>query len=448
MRLREPISDKGTFWLPDEDPDRQAVHGDLNVSEFGEVTLETFTTRDERASGLTVGMWGDDRIEIPKIIGSTRKHGMVVLQDCIRRQANTAIGQHSSFVENNFLAHVLFITAPPDAEVDLQFKTAGARMELLSRWLGIRSFEMDVDESSPDIAMRAATIRATVPDDIRFVINQELIITIKFQGIWPIGARRVEKASLSTDCWIVIESARPRELDYFKTIVHRFCRFIALASDSGVMLTGLWRRSGAIDNQDRNMNIFYRSAMQSEEAPDTHDFNFLFRRSDLGEHTVDFLQKWFDLEERVPRTTGLVLADLYGSPRSLDARILELMQAASLLAQDKLCQSRMQPERAVRVLLAEYEELFGGTDACKKLAKSASDSRNYFAHLNPKDEPKAATDRELVAIWQALEALLRLALVEAISPPGHDIVSIVRDRRAIHSRLDAYRRIMGLQELE
>ena len=447
MRVREPIADKGRFWLPGEDPDQHAVYGDLNVSEFGEVTLETFSTRDDRAGGLAVDVWDDDRLEIPKIIGLTPNHGMVILQDCIRESGNPKTEQYLSFTQKGFWAHVLFTNAPQDAEIDLQFETAGARIELLNRWFGIRGFEIDVDESSPDTAMKAATIRAAAPDDIYFVINHELTITIKFLGIWPIGSQRVEKASLSMDCRIVIESARPCKLDYFRTIAHQFCRFIALASDSGVMLTDLWGRSSAIGNQDQNMGIFYQSAMQSAEPPDTQDFNFLFRQPDLGEHTVDFLRKWFELEERVPRVTGLVLADLYGSPRSLDVRLLELIQAASLLAQDRLGKSRMQTERAIRVLLAKHKKLFGGADACKKLAKSASDSRNYFAHLNPKDEPKAATDRELVAIWQALEALLRLALVEAISPSEHDIVSIVRNRRAIRLRLDAYRRTMGLQEL-
>ena len=254
----------------------------------------------------------------------------------------------------------------------------------------------------------------------------------------------MEKVSLSMDCWIVIESTRPHELDYFMTIAHRFCRFIALASDSGVMLTELWGRSGAIGIQGQGMSIFYQSAMQSEETPDTSDFNFLFQRSDLGEHTVDFLQKWFELEERVPRATGLVLADLYGSSRRLDAPLLELVQAASLLAQDRLGESRIQPRRAILTLLHTYEELFGGSDACEKLAKSASDSRNYFAHWNPKGESKVATNRELVAIWHALEVQLRLALIDAISPPDHDVISTILDKRSIHSRLDAYRQIMGL----
>lgn len=316
---------KGTWWVPQFPNDK--LVGTL-----------TFDPTDP-IRGLSLVTQGDHFYKIATELARTRPDSRQSEETTHNRQLDTIHGLIDFYQPitlhrctpfgDRLLAGIAFIGCFFEKEDDLVFDSVRVRYTDLDNWVGItgftKSFELNRERYVLDGSLEYETPKQIdhKVGDLTFSIFHKL---------------RAEKfvfndIHLKQFTYIEISSENgTRYDDYHRKVILPLREFFQVALNKAVFPLTLYGYSHL--GLDRRGNVFEKGiaicfvaeGATSEEPTPFDPFRILFHYSDVQEHWGMYLQKWFEIAEKLRPILDLYFGLFYIPPRYTDLELLILTQ--------------------------------------------------------------------------------------------------------------------------
>ena len=478
MRLTQPIETSGFFWLPGDAENR--VPGVLRISQSGRATLEVTGDEGQPLVGPlgtgtrelnSEGADGADTIRILGIVerrDSVTRGGSVTLDGCFRqRETVDLLGGLS---RATFYVPLSYVGAEYGANERITFSKFSLSIEALDLWLATYGIEVKHDR-----AAGTGSIHYRVLDDIPVGLPHGDRLEFSFALTAPgLSSLPMSEALVRQTSKVYVSLQTPRTLQDFVPLAVKLCHFFSLALDENLSIqaiSGHQTPSGG-DDPERPIpiEIYGQFAPWSENAPNIHWHDVLFRYPDVSDRLDPIMACWLDNYEMYEPAIKLYFASRSDTTQYLDTKVLWLAQGLETLHRrscpdtvmlDEEFSSRKElilescpqkwrewlsdalrhsNELSLRVriwrLIQPFNRWFGNSHTRRGFVKKVVDTRNYLTHYDQSLEAEAVKGQELSDLHQKLEALFRLHLLKLVGLDEATIDSIVqknlRFRHSLH----------------
>ena len=436
MRI-EAFEDQGFFWLPEDEEAGHRVPGILHVSESGAITLDTFALMDLAPLSLAMRTLTDMGSMIPRILGVTREHGFVTLDNCVN--LNSAIAMRATvFANGTYRATLLFIGVCYGPDEPAMFTRLRCNVEGLDQWLGLSGIRAD---SNP--TRRGTTIEFDVPDDVILDIGNGVRGRIGFNYRVPITYSTTSDARVTQNAYIELEVDKQWEVGEVSQYTMWIRDFLCLATGEPVATTSLVVFSPELIETDDNGNtwetpitVVYESKGRSAEEVKVNSPMMTFNYSAIESSFPNLLKNWCDMYRRMSQPFRLFFDARYPrGPMSAEAHFLKVAEAIE--ATDKLLHGGKWTALAIRVrrLATPYAELLHFGEAIEEFSVLVASTRNYLVHHDDALRGKAADGAVLLSLALQCEALLICHFVGIATDSEAGAIELVRDKQPILKRL-------------
>ncbi len=482
MRIPEPIETRGFFWLPGKP--KNEVPGILRISESGEIELETLgLLRDFRAVIEDHGMVVKSPVEygkpnLDRIVGIVEKGRSVTLDGCIPRHKQFDTSLSKSLIRADFA----FIGRQYDTEEEISFSKLEFSVDGLDEWLAISGFDAQLGWLDSQ-NIESFNIHYKCPDDISLVLPDEigLNFTFNYKFIW--GAHPVTEAEITQKAYISLSLTGPQPVECFFSLMSKICNFLSFAVDQAVSIdsiTGYLLGDEALNAEQPQVpvNVYGEIGHHSEKKPGIRLHRMLFAHENIGDYLEQVLARWLESYEKFEPAFNLYFASRSGDVRYQEVRFLLLVQGIEVLHRRSYQETSM-PEgefgdlrniileavpddkrdwmkgkleyaneislrKRIKQMVAPFKDLMGTGRERNHFINKVVDTRNYLTHYDSDSSNKAASGQELWHLYQKLEALFQLHLIQLMGVHADSIRSIVSDNEALRSKIglnrgDSYR---------
>lgn len=458
MRITDPISESGYFWLPST-PDHK-VPGRITISNGGKVEIETIGHLSNSASQLeqmlSLNTQGEERIH-----GHINQFGDITVDHCTyTKQILSTLGGTSLSAINAYLGALIPDGAPPLFEsIDFSF-------DGLNEWARQAALSQVRSEDRSEIS-----ITYKKPKNIDLNIGEGVYLHIIYDYFY---SGSPETRTLKSIIYLRLTFEEPQNIEEAIIFLHRIQNFFSFAMDKTIHLLDIIGRHEKYKTgnakQFNPIRIFYHGVYDpGEEPPKIHVPEMLFYLELVKETLEENITRWLRYYEVITPTLNLYFSQKSGGYRFLNGRFLALAQAVETLHRNtseekfmnegefkkirrkviKDCpeefKCRLGPilihgnelslkERLERIM-APYSIKFGGEENVEKLIRLIKDNRNYLTHYDRKIESKLLDGQKLYDVCLKIEAILQIKFMEIIGFNDTLIDKIVERSHTLANKL-------------
>lgn len=312
---------------------------------FFEESINLFAVEDTSNSAIRIV---PQNIVFDTIWGYTDKGDAVTLHRCRKIGENMAIG----YVGASYSVEVIFIGCHFEREEDITFESISINYSNLEQWLGITGFSGGFNRSPKGKYLDGQILYAQ-PERFEIKVNNYIIA---FDHSFQIAGDRFVDIRTKQFSFIEIVPDYPAQYNDYQTDVMYFLRnFLSLGVGGAVIPLAVTGKSKTYTQEDtgeydedssqeektfRYVKIFYvakGASLKSDKAIER--FNMMFGYSDIDDDFQVYLQKWFNLSEKIRVVFDLYFSIFYIAPTYINLELLTLAQ----------------------VLEAYHREIYGGT---------------------------------------------------------------------------------------
>lgn len=460
MRIKEELKESGYFWIPSA-PDKR-IPGILSISDGEIIKLELF--------GM-FGTFNDNSRQIERIVGHVEKMGFVTLDDCYCKSTWSSVDTSRTFdelVKSSIEVMKVFTGAAYRAGEIPRFDTLTFSVEGIDEWVGISGIEVD-----HQLEQHAAAISYKLPEDITLTLDNNMELLIAFSWQPPPFSLVPKEAKVTQKTHFHLVSQDARELDMFISVANKLTTFLCFAMNEIVCLDSM---STVFDtpHQDvreglrkmTSVNIYCHSGSYSEDIPEIHWHNMLFRFEKIQGNAERMINNWVRGYEQFAHAFHLYFWARRNAYPYLEVRFLSLVQgleayhrgASDEKEMDKAefeelienlidhCPGKRKEwlegrlrhsnevslRKRMRRLIEPFKDLFGNQEKRKSLINRIVDTRNSLTH--PSSEAEGIED--LWILCQKMEVLFQLHFLQLIGFSREEIRSIGWDCQELRQKLE------------
>ena len=469
MRIREPKSELGYFWLPSME--HKQISGLLTISDGGKTELEIHGLFDETSN--------NDLKDYQRIVGVIEGQGMVTLEDC------KCINQiHSSTVSKSvFSVQIALFGHAFNKNERINFNTVWFSVEGLDEWVGINGAEIERQQTGD-----FATIKYKRPDPISFELSNGMSMKIEYTWSPPTNTD-VTEVKISQKAYLSLSSQDCLELRQFTDTARRITMLLCFAIDEIVCVdefiatTGNKRSSSY--GESVPIYIYKRTSPFTPEIPEVKQRRFmdlnqrlnqremLFNYKDIETRAETTINKWLEICEESYPSVDIFLATKEKSQAYLESKILALAQcfetyhrrtsdeyemdeakyteaAGELL---KLCPdshilkqwlkgklsygNELNFRKRVRSLILPFKKFLLKSNEFNALLNNIVKTRNYLTHYDKSMDSSVKTDvMSLHLLYQKMDLLFQLHLLRILGFELTSIRNILKNKKQLEFKLE------------
>ncbi|MDK2741680.1 MAG: hypothetical protein NDI90_02120 [Nitrospira sp. BO4] len=458
MRLAEPISESGYFWLP-EDPDTKWP-GTLHISDRGEMKLDVIGPLGEP---LDVSLGSGPLKRVVGII----KSSMVTLDNCYNIPRTIHFGGISQSVIKAQFAYIGVGYEPNEA---VTFSRLDFSVEGLDEWLSITGLRVEHHWEA-----QGATIQYGPPTEVPIQLPGNIGLAFTFAWTLPSGVE-VTKAEVTQKAYISLRSKDPRPIEDFLSLAFKITNFLCFAIDKTVYVDSVTAYSDEltteiVEGQKRKIpvTIYYEGILPSEVRPRISWHDMLFQYRHVAQELEKVMTNWLANYEISEPAFNLYFASQSGAHRYIDGSFLSLAQGIETLHRrnsDKILMPESEFTQLVNVLLKAcpndkqkwlsgkltygnelslrhrltdmidpFQPLYGSSTEGKAFISKVIDTRNYLTHYDKNLSAKAATGTDLWKLCMKLEVLFQLHFLRLMGLENEYIKHLVNQNYAMKEKL-------------
>lgn len=448
MRIKEEIKRDGKFWLPSS-PENQ-VNGTLSISDGGNITLELTQSFDPSIKAQISPTHPDS---LNPILGHVEKDGYVMIDRCNRTKKGASIIHGRLIAPEIIRANRAFIGFQYEADTSLRFNTFSFSVEGIDEWVGISGIKVDTRFEDS-----ATTILYNRPEDISFNLKDNMQLLIAYAWTPP-GFPNNKRAEVSQKTYFKLVSQEERELDEFTDIAQKITAFLCFVMNEIVCLDSMSATSDNLrQDVDIPVKIYCPSWPYAKNESAIDEWGMLFKYKDRQDHVESIINRWIENYEQIAPSLDLYFLTKAGTLPTLELQFLALAQGLEAFHRRTSDDKHMDEDecREIRKRMIEacpeehrdwfrpkllraneltlqnrIEKLIEPFDCFidderkPQLIKSIKDTRNYWTHLDPDLEAKAAKGEDLKVLCLKMNALFRLQFLKLIGFNEQEIDAIV-----------------------
>lgn len=456
MRVLEEHTKSGYFWLPSDQGKK--IPGTLFIKDGGKIELEIIGHFQDDLLALT------DKIDLIRIIGHVEKFGLVTLENCFYLNKNVSFGgiSKSKIHVNYLLAGVGY-----DLNEQVTFNSISFSIDGLEEWVNVSGINIEHNDS-----YSGANIIFSRPEPFTYSLKNGLELEIDFGNTMPFQSNPIN-LNISQITYFKLTSLKPKPLNEFIFIAHKFVTLMNFAMDATVSIKNTFCYSNEIIKEENNkaipIELFYESTPFSELVPKIEWHTMLFRFIDIKDRFNEIIDKWLDAYENISPSLNLYFSTKIKAQRYLDGKFLALAQALetyhrrtsdetyiskeefkTLIKEIKLsCPEPHKDWLAARIdngneislrtrlnrITESFKSAIGTEEQVKLIIKLIVDTRNYLTHYDPKLEKKSASGQDLWNLCQKMEAILQLHLLKELGFNDAEINSVLNNTYKFKNKL-------------
>ena len=461
MRTPEPFEALGSFWLPSE-PDTK-LPGYLRISESGEVTLEVTGEFEGRLTAIQNSLSSNVQ-QVDRIVGKVAKKGFVTLERCfpLSRPLNPT-----------YVAELAYIGVMYGYGEEVSFTKISFSVEELDKWLAISGIEVSVGDDNGGISAKSRrldSISHCLPEQVRMEFNFFTPFQIPY-------IPTITEITISQTEYVSLISEEPRDFEFFCTVALRLCHLWSLALGQIVSIQSMHASTEVVtedasQQEVKTVQVFGQIRPWSNRQANFRLHHMLFTNEYAENKGIsNIFARWLESYKSHDSALNLYFASISDTSAFVESRFLQLAQGIEKL-HSGLCPSRtvMQQEeferirsdllkacpeirrewlgrilehangarlrKRVRDMARRFKCLFGSGGSLDSFVNKVVVTRNYYTHYSSELEEEAAKGQELVILYDRLDALFQLHLLELTGFGHEDIESIVQGNERLSRKLN------------
>lgn len=459
MRIKEPISKQGYFWLPSHESNM--ISGLLTITDGGKIELEILGMFNKSAL--------NDLEDQHRIIGVIENQGFITLEDCwcINSNYSSTVSKSVYRVRTVLIGHAYKETER------MMFSEVRFSVEGIDEWVGISgaTTEWQFRDNSAMISYR-------LPDPISFDLPNEMRLQISFDWSPPTTAGYTE-TKITQKVYFSLTSQVPLRLNQFTDIVQRIVLFLCFAVDETLSIDSLIGSSNDIFESDNGKQypipifIYYQSLPFSSEIPNIKKTDLLFEYEDVKSRTDRTIKNWLAACEN-----GYPAIDIYFATRAngyayLESRFLALAQCFEIYhrrtsdekvmddtkymkAADELVNlcpesnplteilkrtlkygNELSLRSRVKKIIQPFKTIIGDGKDLSSLLDKIVKTRNYLTHYDRTMDSTVNTDGgSLHSLYLKMDLLFQLHLLHVLGFDMASIQKLVKNNRRLKFKLE------------
>lgn len=414
MRVLDPLDVQGFFWLPAK-PDEE-IPGRLTVSESGDVSLQLLGIFES-------GLLSINSSELPIILGVTERGKHVTLVDCLYKNRSL---HFPGIPITDIYASLLLVGSHFSNKDDLLFSKVLFHVEGLDKWLGITGISANCD-----LGNQEAEITYKRPKQIDHQLNDDLVLSIRFNWSAPIGGGNIFKATITQTAVLCLEAPNVRKFSELIDSVRQINNLLCLALDKPVALTSAHvSRPDIVEDvggkkRPIEMDVYYPSLPHPDTPPEIHRPQMLFPYQEVESNFDSILSKWLDGYRQLEPAFNLYFSATTAKHAFLETQFLFLVQGLEALHRRIGGSKNGKLRKRLTELLAPLAKHFGDNKKNEALVSDIVNTRDYLTHYIPELESQAKTGTDLWRLCTKMEVLFELQLLRQIGFSSVQIDRIV-----------------------
>ncbi len=465
MRNPSPIETRGNFWLPD-DPDNK-LPGTLSISEKGEIKVE-FLGLFSEMQALFKDRLSRFEPEFDRVLGQVLDGGKVTLERCfyVHRSHSLSGGLSTS----ELIAETAFIGAYFENEEDMKFWEFRFSIEGLQDWLLISGIGME-----QDLGNKSGSITFQLPDEITLSLPGGLELEFLFNLNFPSVSLPVTEASVTQTAFVHARPKEPQPKEFAFSTGHKICQFLSLALGQDVAYQSIefyLERNPESTQEDfrRPIRVYAQFHPWTERVEAIRWHHSLFKFEDVEDRLEDLLTAWIKSYKTFEPVLNLYFSTAQDKSQALEVRFLQLAQGLEAIHSRKNPEKKLMPaqeycdmrdrllencapedrewlERKLQYgneltlrnrlndLIKPYGHWFGNAREQNSFIGKVVEKRNYFTHYSIELDGNEGMYRDLLELYEKIEALFQLQLLELVGFDGDQIRSIVNKNGRLTRKL-------------
>lgn len=462
MRVREPIKVYGRFWLPDK-PGEESP-GCLTISDGGRIHLDLFGAHGKPATKMFPDDYDARQFTIRKIVGVLETCQEVALEECIITKIIPSFVSSPRFT---VYAHRACLGSGVADNDDLAVNGLQFSVEGLDEWLGISGFKVGKVEFDSSNMGQAVTY--SPPKQAVFELDNGMTLSIEF--FWTSAKTpAIREATITQKAYFILRAKDMRPLEDFTQIAHRIVEFLCFAIDKVVCLDKV---TGLKEDQNQRLissvDVYYPSLPFVETEAKIGLADMLFSYGSVRSRFGSVINGWLRAYDRFGSALNLFFAVQQGAHKYLESRFLAMAQALEIyhraryegqaIEDSEFCALRESllsvcPEehrewlskriinevslhRRIKDLIKPFKRYLGNKEQRKRLARSITDSRNYYTHYDESQNSHVARGKDLLLVSMRMEAILQLHFLSMLSFTDTEIDHMVTHNEKLKWKLQS-----------
>ena len=467
MRIDEPITFSGFFWLPEE-PDFH-VPGDLHISEVGEPRLEV--RLQEISPGwrhlINASMSGNG-YEATRILGIHGGQGQFTLEECrVTKWQTFGI----PFTELTLIAKFALAGCHYDPGEKVTFDEFTFSVEGLDEWLAVSGINVQFDSE-----IKKSFIDVHVPEVISLDLPDGAVLKFKFGMTFPSLTRTITEAHVTQKAYASLVSCESKPIDYFTSLATKLRNFLRLVIGRPVSMdsaTGysreLTRSDGGGGETRVPIQVYYREAGASNQKQEVSWFHMLFLYTEVQSQLEEKLADWLQSYDVFGPAIDVYFTAMANTSQYLEVEFLQRVQGLETLHRRSSLETEMPGDeyigildsllsacpsdrrewlrsrlryanelslrKRLRAMIEPFERFFGSNRQQKDFIAKVVDTRNYLTHYDKSLEGQTAEGQDLWELTKALEALFLLHLLRSIGFDNEGIDQVLQRPHSLQQLL-------------
>jgi hypothetical protein len=334
----EAFEFKGLWWLPQK-PDHQ-VAGILKFSSQDGTTLDLigdsfkmslfdlFSVDEQPLTGMK---FLPSNIRIETICGNTENGEEITLYNCWEVGENISRGYGGA----SYGAQVVFIGCHFKKEKDIVFDKISVGYNVVQDWLGVAGFTGKIKTNRRKGIHTQAKLNYKLPKRIEMRIRD---FKLTFYADLRLGGNQWSDIHLKQNMFIEIKPDKSLHyLDYHSIPIYNLRNFMSFATGSVVLpttVTGQNKKFRREVSQKRttvkDVYIYYSAKGNQYDQKNISQTSMLFLYRDIAENLESYLQKWFELSQKIRDVIDLYFGIFYSSSIYPYLELLTLAQAIEI----------------------------------------------------------------------------------------------------------------------
>jgi len=395
MKIEEPFSISGYFWLPSDEDNK--LYGTLTVEDGGKIELEILGKFPNNSN-------------INIIVGKTER-GHFVLEKCFVLTHNIQI---TNPVKNRLLITTMYknITYIKEEKNEkILFDTFSFTVDGLNEWLNIKKIKTDEDNFNKKFIIKNEEL-----EKFRFNVTENIIL--EFLMSLSINYKDYD-VSMKQSSRIKLISNKKEPLDYFIEIANKIVKFLSLAIDESINIKDIEVTDSNIFNELNGKKYpieieVYGSIMHFfKDVPKIEFYTMLFQYTNIQDSFEEKINNWIKSYSVIESALNLFFSVRYNPSQYVESEFLSLTQALETYHRQLYKTDKNFKERVVEIM-NPFKEYIGSDEVIEELSKKIKITRNYYTHYDDKNRDKAIPRRELSSLSRRIEGILQLAFLTQI----------------------------------
>ena len=399
MKIKEPFSVSGYFWLPSDEENR--LYGTLKVEDGGKIELEVLGSFNKSLEDYS----NDDR-EIERIVGET-ENGYVTLEKCFAITSTLRVGKGIS--KNRIHVSILYNKVRYKEDEIILFDTFSFSVDGLNEWLNIRKIK--TDSLSNSYLMRHEEI-----ENIKYNLGNN--IKLEFQIRVTIHMAYYE-SSMRQSSRIKLISNKKKPLEYFTRLANKIVNFLSFAIDESINIKDIKVTNSDIFTEyngkkhPTEIEVYSQIMHFFKDTPEIKSHTMLFKYTDIQESFEEKINNWIDAYSVIKPALNLFFSVRYNPSQYVESEFLSLAQALETYHR-RLYKTEINLQKRLEEIINPLHEYIGRDEVREKLIKNIKVTRNYYTHYDNKLINRATPCEKLSPLSRKMEGILQLSFLKKI----------------------------------